>query len=66
MSGLTREERLLKGEALTPLTRREKFLAKAGGADIETPTPVTREEMFLSAITGGGGSALPTWEGGSY
>ena len=55
MSGLTREERLLQGESLTPVTRREMFLAKAGGADIETPTPVTREEMFLSAITGGGG-----------
>ena len=57
MSGLTREERLLNGEALTPLTRREKILAKAGGADIETPTPVTREEMFLSAIKGGGGGS---------
>jgi hypothetical protein len=65
MSGLTREERLLQGENLTPVTRREKFLAKAGGADIETPTPVTREEMFLSAIKGGGES-LPAWEGGSY
>lgn len=40
---------------LTPKTRKEVFLAAAGGQDITTPTPVTREEVFLDAIAKGGG-----------
>lgn len=42
---------------LTPITRKEHFLAKAGGQSVETPTPITREETFLQAIidNGGGG-----------
>ena len=50
---------------LTPITRKEHFLAKAGGQSVETPTPITREETFLQAIIdngsggGGGGSDLP-------
>lgn len=42
---------------MEPITRKEKFLAKAGGQNIELPNPVTREEMFLAAIGGesGGG-----------
>ena len=47
---------------LTPITRTETFLAKAGGQSVETPTPITREETFLQAIIdnggGGGGVAL--------
>jgi len=49
---------------LTPITRTETFLAKAGGQSVETPTPITREETFLQAIIdigsggGGGGGAL--------
>ena len=50
---------------LTPITRKEHFLAKAGGQSVETPTPITREETFLQAIIdngsgggGGGGGAL--------
>lgn len=39
---------------MEPITRKEKFLAKAGGQNIELPNPVTREEMFLAAIGGGG------------
>lgn len=46
-------------EELTPITRREVFLAKAAGQDVETPTPVTREEVFLDAIANGGGGGLP-------
>ena len=48
-------------EELTPITRREVFLAKAAGQEVETPTPVTREEVFLDAIAkgGGGGGGLP-------
>ena len=57
MQAITREEKIISGENLTPITRKEMFLAKASGQDIETPTPITREEMFLSKITGGGGNA---------
>lgn len=38
---------------LNAITRKEKFLAKAAGQDVETPEPITREEMFLSKIVGG-------------
>lgn len=47
-------------EELTPVTRREVFLAKAAGQDVETPTPVTREEMYLKKIAENGGSSLPS------
>lgn len=55
MKAITREEKIMSGENLTPITRKEMFLAKASGMDIETPTPITREEIFLSKISGGGG-----------
>lgn len=44
-------------DTLTPITRKETFLAKAGGQNVVTPTPITREETFLQAIidNGGGG-----------
>lgn len=44
-------------DELTPITRKETFLAKAGGQNVVTPTPITREETFLQAIidNGGGG-----------
>ena len=52
-------------DELTPITRKETFLAKAGGQNVVTPTPITREETFLQAIIdngsgggGGGGSAV--------
>lgn len=53
-------------DELTPITRKETFLAKAGGQNVVTPTPITREETFLQAIIdnggggggGGGGGAL--------
>lgn len=62
MTPITREEKIMSGENLTPITRKELFLAKATGQDVETPTPITREEMFLDKIqgSGGGGSALPS------
>lgn len=46
---------------MEPITRKEKFLAAAGGQSVDLPTPVTREEVFLKAIAegGGGGSDLP-------
>lgn len=45
-------------DELTPITREEHFLAKAGGQDVTTPTPITRRETFLQGIidaSGGGG-----------
>lgn len=48
---------------MDPITRKEMFLAKAGGQSVKTPEPITREEMFLQRIAenggsgGGGGSA---------
>lgn len=41
---------------MDPITRKETFLAKAGGQDVTTPTPITREEYFLDQIAKGGGS----------
>ena len=56
MEAITREEKIMSGENLTPITRKEMFLAKAAGQDVEVPQPITREEMFLSKISGGGGN----------
>ena len=50
--------------ALEPITREEKYLAKAAGQSVEVPEPITRKEMFLDAVaksgggsSGGGGTA---------
>lgn len=53
---------------MNPITRKEMFLAAAGGQNFETPTPVTREEVFLDEIAKGGGSSLPDTPGsdGTY
>lgn len=61
MEVITGEEKIISGENLTPITRKEMFLAKAAGQDVETPKPITREEIFLSKISGGGGGAT-TWK----
>lgn len=45
--------------SLKPITRKEKFMAKAGGQDVGSLTPVTREEMFL-AKAGGQDVETPT------
>lgn len=65
MDPITREEKLMVGEQLEPITRKEMFLAKAAGMDIKTPEPITREEMFISMISSGGGAGekLPEAEG---
>lgn len=72
----TREEMYLNAMAVgagvlpeEPITRKEKYLAKAAGVAVETPEPVTREEMYLDVIAesgGGGGISYPAWNGGSY
>lgn len=57
MNAITREEKIMSGENLTPITRKEMFLAKAAGQNVTTPEPITREEMFLSKIQGGSGGS---------
>lgn len=55
---ITRAEKIMSGESLEPITREEMFLAKLGGADVNTPTPITRKEWFLAkAIEGGSGGS---------
>ena len=49
---------------MNPITRKEMFLAAAGGQDVTTPTPVTREEVFLDAIAKGGGGGGGSSGGG--
>ena len=61
MEAITREEKILSGENLTPVTRKEMFLAKAAGQDVEVPKPITREEIFLSRIQGG--ETVEAWDG---
>lgn len=41
---------------MDPVTRKEMFLAKAGGQSVATPEPITREEIFLQRIAENGGS----------
>lgn len=41
---------------MNPITRKETFLAKAGGQSVNTPKPITREEMFLQKIAENGGT----------
>lgn len=36
--------------AIEPITRKEQFLAKAGGQQVRDLEPITREEMFLQKI----------------
>lgn len=35
---------------MEPITRQEKFLAKAAGQDVTTPKPITRVEKFLQNL----------------
>ena len=37
-----------------PITRIEKYMAKAAGMDVDTPEPITREEQYWDAIANGG------------
>lgn len=48
MKAITREEKIIQGENLTPITRKEMFLAKLVGKEIETPHPITRAEKIMS------------------
>lgn len=53
MKGITRKEKILLGEDVKPITRKEMFLAKAAGKDIKLPKPISREEVLLNTILQG-------------
>ena len=42
---------------MEPITRKEMFMAKAAGQNVNVPEPITREEKYLAAIAGSGGGA---------
>ena len=44
-----------------PITRKEMFMAKASGQNVNTPKPITREEKFLERIAENGGKAT-SWK----
>ena len=52
---ITREEKLLDGEDLTPITRKEQFIKRIYDKTQEIPEPITREEMFLKKAGEGSG-----------
>lgn len=47
--------------SLNPITREEKFLAKAGGEDVGELKPITRREQFLAKLAGGGSGGGGSW-----
>ena len=47
----------MANELPNPITRDEKYLAKAAGVEVDIPTPITREEHYLNAIAEGGGGS---------
>jgi hypothetical protein len=72
MEPITRDEMLLDGQDLTPITRKEMFLKRLYDKTQEVPEPITREEWFLKkAAEGGGGGditveSLSVTENGTY
>lgn len=50
MEAISRTEKILDGQDLEPISRKEHFLAKMMGKDVETPEPISREEHFLQAV----------------
>ncbi len=70
MEAISREEKILSGEQLEPISREEHFLAKLAGQDVETPEPISRKEHFLqeainNAGSGGSGGSSGGESGGS-
>ena len=68
---ITREETLLDGGDLTPITRKEMFIKRIYDKTQSVPEPITREEMFLKkAGEGSGGDVtieqLDVSENGTY
>ena len=68
---ITREETLLDGGDLTPITRKEMFIKRIYDKNQSVPEPITREEYFLAkAGEGSGGDVtieqLNVTENGTY
>lgn len=62
MDEISRMEKILRGDPIEPITRLEKFCAKAAGTYTGDPlTPASRLEYFLSQISGGGGITLSSF-----
>lgn len=70
LTPITREEALLDGVDLEPITRKEQFIKRIYDKTQEVPTPITREEWFLNKAGEGGGEVtveqLNATENGTY
>lgn len=70
LTPITREEALLDGQDLEPITRKEQFIKRIYDKTQEVPTPITREEWFLKKAGEGGGGVtveqLNATENGTY
>lgn len=67
---ITREETLLDGGDLTPITRKEMFIKRIYDKNQSIPEPITREEYFLKKAGEGSGDVtieqLNVTENGTY
>ena len=70
LTPITREEALLDGADLEPITRKEQFIKRIYDKTQEIPEPITREEWFLKKAGEGGGGVtveqLNATENGTY
>lgn len=70
LTPITREEALLDGADLEPITRKEQFIKRIYDKTQEVPTPITREEWFLNKAGEGGSEVtveqLNATENGTY
>lgn len=70
MEAITREERLLDGQDLEPITRKEMFIKRIYDKTQYIPEPITREEHFLKIAGESGGDItieqLTVTENGEY
>lgn len=71
MNPITREEKLLDGQELVPISRKEAFIRRIYDKTQVVPEPITREEWFLNkAAEGGGGDVtieqLNVTQNGTY
>jgi len=70
LTPITREEALLDGQDLEPITRKEQFIKRIYDKTQEVPTPITREEWFLNKAGEGGSEVtveqLNATENGTY
>lgn len=70
MEAITREEKLLDGQDLEPITRKEVFIKRIYDKTQYIPEPITREEHFLKKAGESGGDItieqLTVTENGEY